>query len=359
MSAGLKANVDGSAAIQVGGTDAITFTSGGVASFVSNPALSAGTANGVVYLNGSKVATSGSGLVFDGTNLSINNGTSNAAKFRVYRSTSDTNYIELRTNGGDSVIVANGITGANGSLVFGRDANTGTYTESARIDSSGNFGIGTTSPVAKNHIKGTGTSGQVTASWMLENGSSGTAGMDITGAAGSSYLRLLYGAGPSTGTNTLSTGMSMVLEGASAGNVGIGTSSPGALFHANGTIRYTNRPAAGTITAIGYDANGDLKNSSSSLRYKYDIEDYGKGLAEVMQLRPVSFKFNGEERQNIGYIAEEVNALGLTEVMLYDEEQQPDGVLYANMVALLTKAIQEQQQMIETLQAKVAALEAK
>ena len=37
----------------------------GVVSITANPVLSGGTANGVLYLNGSKVATSGSGLVFD------------------------------------------------------------------------------------------------------------------------------------------------------------------------------------------------------------------------------------------------------------------------------------------------------
>ena len=151
-----------------------------------------------------------------------------------------------------------------------------------------------------------------------------------------------------------------------AGNVGIGTASPATQLHANGTIRYTNRPAAGTITAIGFDTNGDLKASSSSLRYKHDIEDYGKGLAEVMQLRPVSFKFNGEENTNIGFIAEEVDALGLTEVMLYNEEEQPEGVIYANMVSLLTKAIQEMKAIIDTqastitsLTDRITALEAK
>ena len=36
-----------------------------------NPTLSAGTANGVLYLNGSKVATSGSALTFDGTKLGV------------------------------------------------------------------------------------------------------------------------------------------------------------------------------------------------------------------------------------------------------------------------------------------------
>jgi hypothetical protein len=143
----------------------------------------------------------------------------------------------------------------------------------------------------------------------------------------------------------------------SAGNVGIGTTSPATPLHVNGTIRYTNRPAAGTITAIGFDANGDLKASSSSLRYKYDIEDYEKGIADVMQLRPVKFKFNGEGITNIGFIAEEVDALGMTEVMLYNENAEPEGISYANMVSLLTKAIQEQQATITALTARIEALE--
>lgn len=45
MPAGIKANSDGSAAIQVGGTDVITLTSGGAATFVTSPTtVQAGTA---------------------------------------------------------------------------------------------------------------------------------------------------------------------------------------------------------------------------------------------------------------------------------------------------------------------------
>ena len=45
MTAGIKANSDGSAAIQVGGTDVITLTSGGAATFVTSPTtVQAGTA---------------------------------------------------------------------------------------------------------------------------------------------------------------------------------------------------------------------------------------------------------------------------------------------------------------------------
>lgn len=143
-----------------------------------------------------------------------------------------------------------------------------------------------------------------------------------------------------------------------AGRVGIGiTPATGTLLHVDGVIRYTSRPAAGTITAMGWDANGDLKASSSSLRYKNTIADYDKGLAEVLQLRPVTFKFNGEERLNAGFIAEEVDALGLSEVMHYDESGQPEGIMYSNMVAILTKALQEASAKIDALEERIAALE--
>jgi len=47
-------------------------TIAGTKTFSSNPVLSAGTANGVAYLNGSKVLTTGSTLTFDGENLTFN-----------------------------------------------------------------------------------------------------------------------------------------------------------------------------------------------------------------------------------------------------------------------------------------------
>ena len=56
-----------SSTLAVTGTTTLT----GAATLTANPTLSAGTANGVLYLDGSKVATSGSALTFDGTNLGI------------------------------------------------------------------------------------------------------------------------------------------------------------------------------------------------------------------------------------------------------------------------------------------------
>ena len=107
-------------------------TAGGSGTFydvtVTNSAtLSYGTANGVLYLNGSKVATSGSALTFDGSTLT---GTSVAVRL--------SNDYKLGFGDGTSWYSGNGSTGY---LTFGTN-----NTERARFDVSGNLGIGTSSP---------------------------------------------------------------------------------------------------------------------------------------------------------------------------------------------------------------------
>jgi hypothetical protein len=57
------------------GTASMTLAdSTGVATFSANPIINAGTANGVPYLNGSKVLTTGSALTFDGSEIFKNSG---------------------------------------------------------------------------------------------------------------------------------------------------------------------------------------------------------------------------------------------------------------------------------------------
>jgi len=100
-SAGLKSNADSSGVLelQTNGTTAVTVNTN------QSVSLTAGTANGVTYLNGSKVLTSGSALTFDGTALAV--GTS----------TIGTNN-RLTVDGG-RLIVANGPTGSSSSATKG------------------------------------------------------------------------------------------------------------------------------------------------------------------------------------------------------------------------------------------------
>ena len=119
--------------------------------------------------------------------------------------------------------IINALTSGTGGIVTAGDASgilqlQTANTAAVTIDGSQNVGIGTASPVAKQHIKGSGTSGQTTASLIVENGSSGTFGLDITGTAGSSYARLRYGGGPGTGTNSMTGDVALIgLEGSSIG----------------------------------------------------------------------------------------------------------------------------------------------
>jgi hypothetical protein len=126
--------------------------------------------------------------------------------------------------------------------------------------------VGESNPVAKIHIQGSGTSGQVTSSLILENSSSGTAGLQITGTAGSSHLDFMYGGGPSTGTNTLTTGMSMTLEGSGAGNVGIGTSSPDSKIHLNdGALHIQQTDGSDTWFSLGANNDNYITTGASGI----------------------------------------------------------------------------------------------
>ena len=119
------------------------------ATLSGNLTLSGGTANGVTYLNGSKVLTSGSALVFDGTNMGIGTATPTFAAGGGIQNKNAT-FASFRATGGTST----GIDFAQGSdakgYVFNRDnADIIFGTNSAeriRILSSGEVGIGTSSP---------------------------------------------------------------------------------------------------------------------------------------------------------------------------------------------------------------------
>lgn len=108
----------------------------------------------------------------------------------------------------------------------------------------------------------------------------------------------------------------------------------------------------GSAANVFVDSSGILFKSSSALKYKTDVTNMQHGLASVLSLRPVTFRGrNDGDKVFGGFIAEEVAAAGLEEFVVRDAAGNPDAIHYANMVALMAKAIQQ-------LEARVAALEA-
>ena len=123
-----------------------------------------------------------------------------------------------------------------------------------------------------------------------------------------------------------------------------------------------NQTTSGSVN-VRVLSDGQLKRSTSSVRYKKDITDATWGLSEVLKLKPKTFKNNvagedADEKTYGGFTAEDVHDLGLTEFVDYNEKNEPDALAYGNMVALMAKAIQDLNAKIETLETEVAALKA-
>jgi hypothetical protein len=125
---------------------------------------------------------------------------------------------------------------------------------------------------------------------------------------------------------------------------------------ANSPYNLTTASAANMFV----DSNGWVFRSTSSAKYKKDIQDSAHGLKEVLALRSVVYRQkslgpNGEIDEKIygGLLAENVDATGLTEFVQYAKDGTPDALHYGNMISLLVKAVQEQQLQIDELKSKI------
>jgi hypothetical protein len=136
-----------------------------------------------------------------------------------------------------------------------------------------------------------------------------------------------------------------------AGNVGIGTTTPSSTLDVNGQIGYVN----GTYTSATYvcrNSSGQLAPCSSLRELKSNITDLGLGLDDLMKLRPVKFNWNDSGMQDLGFIAQEVEAVNPL-LAAYSEDGTLYGVKYPQLTSLLASSIQEQQLQIETLASSV------
>lgn len=146
---------------------------------------------------------------------------------------------------------------------------------------------------------------------------------------------------------------------ASGGGVGIGTTTPAGTLDVDGTMYLST---ASTTAGAGEDAVcrnpgtmelviavGAVDCSSSSIRYKSNVEDLGIGLDFVNDLRPVSYTRTANGRDEIGFIAEDIAKLDKRLVFYEADGETLRGVHYQQLTAVLTKAIQEQGTKLEDI----------
>ena len=116
-----------------------------------------------------------------------------------------------------------------------------------------------------------------------------------------------------------------------------------------GQIQVANMASYGTGNAVYVDANGMLNQNPSSKRYKDNIKPLKRDFGSILRLEPRSFNIkNGPA--DIGYIAEEVEALGLKDFVVYDKEKHPNGLRYEKLPIYMLEIVKQQQKAIEELQ---------
>lgn len=117
-----------------------------------------------------------------------------------------------------------------------------------------------------------------------------------------------------------------------------------------------------SVYGVGIISGGTVTDRSSR-RYKANIRPARINPA-ILDVQPVMYDVVKDERNaaatnRYGVIAEDLDALGLTELVDYDGEGRPDGVYYGKIAVALIPILKQQQAQIAALTARLAALEAR
>ena len=322
-------------------------------------------------------------------------------------------YAYMTTNEATKLDLKDGVV-AFSRAASGTAGNAITFSESMRIDTSGQVGIGTGSVAAKLHVQS--ASGSITPSvhadeLLVEN--SANSGITIGGGT-SSYcsLRFADSGGDSQGQvgyDHSGNHMSFITDDTermrikSDGDVTIGTTTDTAkvsillsttdreaLAITNETstrpfgqrITLTNDPndttstflqcKGSTTTRLQISSNGNVTNTNNSygavsdLNLKENITDCNSQWDDIKEVKVKKFSYKADklkEANMIGVIAQDLEASKMNGIVEQNKDKDSGetfkSVKYSVLYMKAIKALQEAMARIETLEAKVATLESK
>ena len=295
----------------------------------------------------------------------------------------------------------NGLSDVGGSAstpaIRGTDTNTGIFfpaadtiafaeggAEVARFDSSGNLGVGTSSPTSKLHVYGA-TNSQLT----LQNSNNSCFVGNISGSMEVQSADIIkFATGGSTERMRIDSSGRLLLNTTTQFTTGgftplvtINTAADGIAMPnmGNGYIGYITRASASHGYYAGFFLNssgtgiGNINcsttatsyNTSSDYRLKENVAPMTGALAKVSALKPCTYTWKESGEASQGFIAHELQEVvpecvtGEKDAVNEDGSIKAQGIDTSFLVATLTAAIQEQQAIITDLKARIETLENK
>lgn len=225
------------------------------------------------------------------------------------------------------------------------------------LNSSGYLGIGVQSAGRELHVHDGSSSGSYMQFTNTTTGSSSTSVGTTVGQSGDDFIIWNY----EPGDIRIRTNNSERMRIEAGGDIGIGTTSP----HTKLTVADHITPSVNNTYSLGtttyrwntvYATNGTI--NTSDRRLKTNIRELEYGLDEVLSLKAKSFnwKESPNEQQKLGFMAQDLLEIIPEVVVIGEDSLETLGVHYSDLIPVLTKAIQEQQAMIENLKAENGSL---
>ncbi len=228
-------------------------------------------------------------------------------------------------------VIANGITTASNAVT---------------VLKNGRTGIGTDSPQAGLHLKGAGFPDSF---FFIESAAGNDAGLRVY--EGPTVKWHIFNNVAAGGLQIYNTGGETAIFAKQTNSyIGIGNTNPTQMIDVTGNARIRAIGSGAYAGVVNRMADGTLTTATSDIRLKENIHTLKGGLEKVLQLRGVSFTWinHPEYGQRIGFIAQEMEEI-LPELVFTNEVDGYKGINYAEVTAVLTEAIKEQQAEIDRL----------
>lgn len=262
----------------------------------------------------------------------------------------------------------------------------------------GNVGIGTTSPSARLHVAGnmtigdgtTGSSPNNSVIYLDQYSNTSSAFLDIAPLSGNNNTGVRFkpsGTGTSSaftffsdsddanssklnivmtdteaffnsgknGTGTIlplnfkiNSSTKMTLD--TAGNLGIGTETPGQKLEVAGNAKFSSVGSGAYGFDLNLTADGTLTTSASDERLKDNVLelDSDDTLNKILLLKPSTFDWRSNNSPDIGLIAQEVEEI-LPGLVFTNPTDGYKGINYSRITTLLISAVQELNKKIDVI----------